>query len=381
MRILHTSDWHIGRQLHGQSLLEDQEFVLKQLTAYIESEKVDVVLIAGDVYDRAVPPANAVELLDDTLNRICNGLNVSVIMISGNHDSAQRLGFGSRQMSYAGLHIISDLKQITEPVVIANGDETVAFYGIPYCDPEHVRDQFDTDVTGYDDAHRFLIEQITDSQSGRTPSVLISHCFVDGCDESESERPLAVGGADRVSWEPMKDFDYVALGHLHRPQFKGEEHIRYSGSILKYSFSEQHQKKSITLVDINDSGLSKITHLPLEAKRDVRIIVGELEDIREQGRVDPGSDDYILVRLTDTHAILDPMARAREVYPNTLHLEKNDRYDSELQIMNREQLKKNELDMFCDFFRQMSGQELSDDQLEAIKKEINTLNKAVESDV
>ena len=380
MRILHTSDWHIGRQLHGQLLLEDQEYVLNQLIAYIESEKVDVVVIAGDVYDRAVPPAPAVTLLDDTLNRIYE-LDVPVIMISGNHDSGQRLGFGSRQMNRAGLHIISDLNQVSKPVVISKNGESVEFYGIPYCDPDQVRDQFDTDVRSYDDAHKFLIKQIVEQKSEAMPSVLISHCFVDGCEESESERPLSVGGADRVSWEPMKGFDYAALGHLHRPQYKGEEHIRYSGSILKYSFSEQHQKKGVTLVDIKKTGLEEFTHLPLSASRDVRVIEGELHAIIEQGQVDPGSDDYILVRLTDTHAILDPMGKAREVYPNTLHLEKAESFNTEVQSPGRELLKQSEFDMFCDFFKQMSEHELSDEQVEVIKKEIDALNKAEESDV
>ncbi|WP_066016817.1 exonuclease SbcCD subunit D [Endozoicomonas atrinae] len=381
MRILHTSDWHIGRQLHGQPLLEDQEHVLQQLVDYIVSENIDVVVIAGDVYDRAVPPAAAVSLLDDTLNRICNELNVQVIMVSGNHDSAKRLGFASRQLSHAGLHIISHLGQITEPVVITVGDETVRFYGIPYCDPENVRDQFDTDVRNYDEAHCFLIEQIADSQTGEAPSVLISHCFVDGCEDSESERPLSVGGADRVSWEPMKRFDYVALGHLHSPQHKGEKHIRYSGSILKYSFSEQNQKKGATLVELDKCGLGGITHLPLKAKRDVRVIEGELKEIMEQGRVDPGADDYVLVRLTDTHAILDPMGKVREVYPNTLHLERANQFVSDLQTMNREQLKRNELEMFCDFYKEITGQDLSDAQHEAITKEIDSLNSVEESDV
>ncbi len=375
MKILHTSDWHIGRQFHGQLLLEDQVHVLNQIIDYIASEKVDVVVVAGDIYDRAVPSAEAVALLDDTVNRICHELNVPLIMISGNHDSARRLGFGARQLSLAGLHIISDLDQITEPVVINAGEESIAFYGIPYCDPEQVRDRFDVDVRSYDEAHRFLTEQISDCRLDKIPSVLVSHCFVDGCEESESERPLSVGGADRVSWEPMKDFDYVALGHLHSPQYKGQESIRYSGSILKYSFSEQYQKKGITLVDINDNGVGEIRLLPLKAKRDVRVIEGALNAIIAQGQTDPQADDYILVHLTDTHAILDPMGKVRTVYPNTLHLEKVNQFDGELKGINREKLRQSEFDMCCDFFKQTMDQNLSDEQLKAIKHEIDTINK------
>ena len=379
MKILHTSDWHIGRQFHGVSLLDDQRHVLEQVVEYIGAEAVDVVVIAGDIYDRAVPPALAVELLDEVLTRICSELNVPVILISGNHDSAQRLGFGSRQLEQAGLHIISHLSQVTEPVVITAGHESVSFYGIPYCDPAHVRDQFDADVSSYDEAHRFLIERINQVRGKDSSDVLISHCFVDGCDESDSERPLSIGGADRVSWEPLTSFDYVALGHLHSPQYKGEQHIRYSGSILKYSFSEQHQKKGVTLIELPAGGGCKTRHLPLGPLRDMRVVEGALEDIVEKGKVDPGAEDYLLVRLTDTHAILDPMGKLREVYPNVLHLEKIGVFSGESKTaMDREKLKRSELDMFRDFFRQISGRDLSEGQDAAVRQEIESIHKAEE---
>jgi exonuclease SbcD len=219
------------------------------------------------------------------------------------------------------------------------------------------------------------VERIKAVTTADQASVLISHCFIDGAQESESERPLAIGGADRVSYEPCVDFDYVALGHLHSPQYKGETHIRYSGSILKYSFSEQDQKKGVTLVEIDSDGLKASKHLPLKPLRDMRIIEGEMQTILEQGKVDPNNEDYLLIRLTDRHAILDPMNKLRSVYPNVLHLEKPGMLETGEQQMNRETLKRGELEMFRDFFVQITGQTLNDEQDEAIQQAITELNK------
>ena len=374
MKFIHTSDWHIGRQFHNVSLLEDQRHVLDQIVGYIAKEAVDALVIAGDIYDRSVPPAKAVELLDEFISKICSDMKVPVILIPGNHDGAERLRFGSRQLSSAGLHIIGDLKQIEEPVILASPSGDVAFYGIPYNDPETVRNLFDADVTSYDDAHTFLVERIKAVKNSAKPNVLISHCFIDGAQESDSERPLSIGGADRVSYRPCAAFDYVALGHLHSPQYKGEDHIRYCGSILKYSFSEQGQNKGVTLVELDRSGLTEFKHLPLKPLRDMRIVEGEMQAILAQGKVDPNYEDYLLVRLTDRHAILDPMNKLRAVYPNVLHLEKPGMLEVGEQKMNRETLKRGELEMFRDFFVQITGQPLTEDQGEAIEQTITELN-------
>ena len=375
MKFIHTSDWHIGRQFHNVSLLEDQRHVLNQIIAYIEHESVDALVIAGDIYDRSVPPAKAVELLDSVVSTLCSDMGVPIILIPGNHDGAERLRFGSRQLRTAGLHIIGDLGEIENPVVIKAAGTEVAFYGIPYNDPETVRNQFAVELTGFDAAHSFLVERIKAVKLVGRPAVLISHCFLEGGEESESERPLSIGGADRVSHLPCVDFDYVALGHLHGPQYKGEEHIRYSGSILKYSFSEQHQRKAVTLVEIDDDGLQSTRQLPLQPLRDMRIVEGQMQDILQQGRVDPNNQDYLLVRLSDRQAILDPMTKLREVYPNVLHLEKPGMLATGAQQMNRETLKRGELDMFRDFFVQVTGVSLSDDQDEAIAGAIGELNR------
>ena len=374
MKFIHTSDWHIGRQFHNVSLLDDQRHVLEQVIEHIKNESVDAVIIAGDIYDRSVPPAAAVSLLDEVLNTICSDLGIPVILIPGNHDGAERLRFGSNQLSQAGLHIIGDLNQITQPVVLNKNGFDVSFYGIPYNDPESVRNHFSIDVSSHDEAHQFLVEQINAVKTDTAINVLISHCFIDGAEASESERPLSIGGADRVSVESFKAFNYVALGHLHNPQHKGAEHIRYSGSILKYSFSEQRQQKGVTLVEMNEDGVKSTTHLPLTPLRDMRILEGDLETLLKQGSTDPNNQDYLLIRLTDQSAILDPMSKLRQVYENVLHIEKTWLQDSGNLKANREKLKRGELEMFQDFFKQISGNDLTTEQHTAIKNIITTIS-------
>jgi exonuclease SbcD len=208
----------------------------------------------------------------------------------------------------------------SKPVIIETATGPVHFYGLPYHDPVEVREAFDCDVKTYDEAHTHLVNLIKDVRVADIPTVLLSHCFIDGATESDSERPLSIGGADRVSFQPLEDFDYVALGHLHGPQYKGKEHIRYSGSLLKYSFSEYKQNKGITLVEMNDQGLVSTEHLKLTAEKDLRVIEGLLEDLLKQGKTDPRNNDYLLAKLTDKQDILDPMGQLRKVYLNVLQL-------------------------------------------------------------
>ncbi len=376
MKFIHTSDWHIGRHFHNVSLLEDQAYVLDQLIDIIQKESVDALIIAGDIYDRSIPPAAAVDLLDRVLKTIGVDLSVPVILIPGNHDSAERLRFGATQLKQSGFYILGDLANIAEPVVIHRKEESLRFYGIPYNDPEHVRDLFDVELSDYEDAHAFLIGLIDESRDKESASIIISHCFVDGAEESESERPLSIGGADRISANLFKDFDYAALGHLHGPQYKGEKYICYSGSLLKYSFSEQKQQKGINLVEFDGNKLKNITQLSLKPLHDMRILEGELEELLLQGRVDPNADDYLLIRLTDTHAILDAMSKLREVYPNVLHLEKPGLMAStQQQSVDRDKIRRSEVDMFHDFFKQVTGRELTEDQADALGKIVSKLHK------
>lgn len=376
MKFIHTSDWHLGRQFHNVSLLEDQQAVLEQLIQYIENNPVDAVIVAGDVYDRSVPPTIAIELLNRVVNRICGEFNTPMILISGNHDGAERLGFGSEQMKRSGLHIISNFEDMLTPVVIeTKAAGHVAFYGMPYNDPEQVRYVYKEPVSTHDEAHKLLAEKITEQFQSEYRNILISHCFVDGAIESESERPLSIGGSDRVSHEHFLNFDYVALGHLHQPQKKGEEYIRYSGSLMKYSFGEQNQKKGFTLVEIGKDGFIGAEHIELTAPHEMRIVEGELEQILEWGKTDPKNEDYLLVRLMDKHAILNPMEKLRTVYPNVLHLEKPGMLIGVEQEMAQAKLARSEIDMFKDFFAEAQDSELSNEQEQAISDIIKQLSQ------
>ncbi|RUR37878.1 exonuclease SbcCD subunit D [Vreelandella populi] len=376
MRLLHTADWHLGRLFHNVSLLEDQRHVLEQLIKIIDQESVDAVLIAGDVYDRSVPPAAAVTLLDDVLGELCQVRGLPVVIISGNHDGAERLRFGARHLRQAGLHILSDLADCFTPVTLTLNGRDIDIFGVPYADPEYVRSQFGVDVRDFDSAHRYLLECIDKHRHATRPTVLMSHCFVDGGSASDSERPLTLGGAESVAWAPMQHFNYVALGHLHGPQYRGGEHIRYSGSLLKYSFSEAAHRKGVTLVDIDQAGSAQVRQLPLMPRRDVRVLEGELEALLAQGKHDPKADDYLLVRLMDRHAILDPMGKLRAVYPNVLHLEKPGMLGSQQrQQLDRDRLRFDALDMFSDFFEQTSGEAMTSEQASAMSKLIAQLQR------
>ncbi|EPN0103157.1 exonuclease SbcCD subunit D [Vibrio parahaemolyticus] len=376
MKFIHTSDWHLGRQFHNVSLLEDQQAVLEQLIQYIENNPVDAVIVAGDVYDRSVPPTIAIELLNRVVKRICGELNTPMILISGNHDGAERFGFGSEQMKRSGLHIISNFEDMLTPVVIeSKAAGHVAFYGMPYNDPEQVRYVYKEPVSTHDEAHKLLAEKITEQFQSEHRNILISHCFVDGAIESESERPLSIGGSDRVSHEHFLNFDYVALGHLHQPQKKGEEYIRYSGSLMKYSFGEQNQKKGFTLVEIGKDGFIGAEHIELTAPHEMRIVEGELEQILEWGKTDPKNEDYLLVRLMDKHAILNPMEKLRTVYPNVLHLEKPGMLIGVELEMAQAKLARSEIDMFKDFFAEAQDSELSNEQEQAISDIIKQLSQ------
>lgn len=363
MKFIHTSDWHIGRLFQNISLLDDQLHVLKQIKNYAKVHQIDALVIAGDIFDRSIPPADAVEVLGNFFDEITTELNLPIIMISGNHDSAKRLGFGAAQMRQSGLHILSTVADVTTPVIIETESGSVHFYGIPYHDPVEVKEAFSCDVSTYDDAHTYLVEQINKVRISNVPSVLISHCFVDGAEASESERPLSIGGADRVSYQPLESFDYVALGHLHAPQYKGAKHIRYSGSLLKYSFSEYKQSKGITVVELDDKGLIATEHLPLKPQKDLRVIEGLLADIVERGKTDSNNEDYLYVRLLDKQDILDPLGQLRKVYPNTLQLERTQFIMSKgSQLIANVSLKRTEQQVFSDFFEQVIGHGLSEVQ-------------------
>ncbi len=355
MRFLHTADWHLGRQFHNVSLIEDQAHALDQLVAVATSERIDAVLVAGDVFDRAVPPPEAVSLLDDVLGRLVVGAGIPVFMIAGNHDSPARLAFGASMLAGQGLYMTGRLDVPLPVVTLEDAAGGVDIVSLPYVDPAMARSALgDPGLHGHDGAVRALVKTLpTRAATGRR-SVLLAHCFVAGSAESDSERPLSVGGSGAVAADAFADFDYVALGHLHRPQRAGADRIRYSGSLLKYSFSEAGHAKGCTLVDLDGGGDVHCEQIPLTPRRDVRIVEGALSALLSNPV--GNCDDYLLVRLTDTGAILDAMGRLRETYPNLLHLERPGLARSGLlQQTGRERLRRSEKELFASFFEQMTG--------------------------
>lgn len=355
MKFLHTADWHLGRIFHQLHLTDDQAFVLDQIVDLARTETVDAVIVAGDLYDRAVPPPEAVALLDRTWQRLIEEAGVPVISIPGNHDSATRIAYGSTLLEKAGLHIVADFDRALRPITI----EGIDFFALPFAEPTEVRAwSGDPQVKDHASAVNCCVERMRDNFSEKRPRVLIAHAFVAGeRSESDSERPLSVGGAGTVPVETFSGFNYTALGHLHAPQTVAKNCL-YSGSPMKYSFSEADHTKSVTIVELSDDGDVSTKQLPLTTRRDVRNIEGDLATLIEKAPSDPNRDDYLRVILTDQGALLNAIGRLREVYPNVLQLERKFLQSGEpanaSKIAKRKQASETEL--FNSFFSEVLGE-------------------------
>lgn len=362
MRFLHTADWHLGRLFHARSLIEDQAHVLDQFVALVREARPDAVLIAGDVYDRAVPPPDAVALLDDVLARIVVGERVPVVMIAGNHDSAQRLDFGARLMTGQGLHVAGRVGAQASSLTLRDAHGDVRIYALPYAEPAVVRDALGLELPHHEAALGAQLAAIRAAHPANTRSVAVAHAFVVGGAVSESERPLSVGGSGAVAAGVFDGFDYVALGHLHRPQTLGTN-VHYSGSLLKYSLSEAGHAKSVSLVELDGAGAVRIEPIALQPMRDLRLLRGELATLIANAADDPCRDDYIHAVLTDAGALLDPMARLRQAYPNALAMERAVLARSGSAREAGRRLR--ELDtgaLFASFFREVADADLDVDQ-------------------
>ena len=364
MRILHTSDWHLGRIFHGVHLTEDQSHVLDKFVALVSEAKPDVVLISGDIYDRSVPPTEAVYLLDETVSRILMDHKVPVIIIAGNHDSPERLGFGTRIMARQGLHVIGHVGKTLAPIPIADAHGDVYFCPLPYVEPPVVREKLGlSSACDHNLAMSSLISHMVSQVPQASRRVALAHAFVAGGQESESERPLSIGGACTVDSACFTPFHYVALGHLHSPQDAGGKHIRYAGSLMKYSFAEADHQKSVTLADIDGAGGVTLEQIALSPRREVRCLEGLLQDILSGPQNGESTEDYLMVTLKDSGAILDPMGKLREVYPNVLHIDRPHLTDcGELRGPTGDHRRISELDLFSSFFAQVTGEALSEEQ-------------------
>ncbi len=334
MRFLHTSDWHLGRQFHQSSLLDEQAAAIDRMVELAVDAAVDAVIVAGDLFDRAIPSTGAVELLDDALVRL-RDTGALVVAITGNHDSSTRAGFGDRLMSRAGVTVRADVARLAEPVVVGVGDDAVAVYPVPYLDPLTVG----RTAPAVDDAPRRPTHQSVlaaamadvraDRRRRKLPAVVVAHAFVANfapqldeapVEESESERPLAVGGTDRVDQSVFRDVAYVALGHLHGQQSWDGGRIAYSGSPLAYSFSEQHHRKGVRLVELDQGGLRSVEHVELEVGRGLCTLTGTLDDLLVRPEHAHAESLRVRAVLTDPHLPNGAMARLRTRYPHAAEI-------------------------------------------------------------
>lgn len=383
MKIIHTGDWHIGKIVHEYSMIEEQEFILKQFVKLVKEEKPHVVIIAGDIYDRSVAPIEGVELLDRVLGQIILDLGIPVLVISGNHDSPERISFGSGILRSKNLFIEGLFKKDISRIVIGDDYGAVNFYMLPYADPAIVRNVYeDGSIRTHNQAMKAIINRVSNYLNRNERNVMITHGYARGIEElsiSDSERPLSIGGADYVDIECFKDFNYTALGHLHRAQQAGNGKAFYSGSLLKYSFSEVNHKKSITIVNMDSKGDIQIQLKELKPRRDMRDLEGSLNDL-----LDPLTyknielEHFYRVMLTDKGEILDPMGKLKSVYPNVM------------QIMVKERMKdvngvktaagegyrdKSKLQLFLEFYKSLNDNELEPENVEIMSKIIEEVEK------
>ncbi|MBD2845783.1 exonuclease SbcCD subunit D [Paenibacillus sp. IB182496] len=361
MKFFHTADWHLGKLVQGVSMTEDQDYVLEQLLRDIERERPDAVIIAGDLYDRAIPPTDAVELLDRVLGRIVLDLETPVLAISGNHDSPDRLGFATRIMEGRGLHLAGQLQAQPRTVELRDAHGPVHIHLVPYADPAMVRFTYGDDrIRTHDDAMAAIVARIAASMDASARHVLVGHAFVTPGGEpqantSESERPLAIGGAEYVRDAHFRAFHYTALGHLHQAHYVGSETIRYAGSPLKYSISEERHHKGYTLVELDGDGavrLDKRAFAPRRELRSVQTTAAELEAGAD------GSEDYVFVTLLDEDPVLFPMEKVRARYPNALHVQRRSPSASPAEEGGEQGLSRAERDpgeLFASFYREVKG--------------------------
>lgn len=373
MKIFHTADWHLGKLVQGVHMTEDQAFVLESFLAEVKKEKPDCVIIAGDIYDRAVPPTEAINLLNKTLNEIIIELDTPVLAIAGNHDSPSRLDFGSGLMKENGLHIVGNLQKDLDPVVLSDDLGEVHFYLIPYVDPSTVAHVFeDESIKTHDQAMKRITDEIKLKMNPNVRNVFVGHAFVTPYGEveentSESERPLAIGGAEHVNAAHFDCFNYTALGHLHRAHYVKKENIRYSGSLLKYSLSEENHKKGFLKVDLDAQGDIFVERIQLKAKRDLYSIEGKMKEILEHERC----DDYVFIHLLDDLPVLSPMEKVRSVFPNALHLTRMTKYELIDRKTNKTAKKElSPIEKYELFYEEVKGRKLQAKEKQIIEETI-----------
>ena len=370
MRFLHISDLHIGKRIHGYSMLEDQRRILQQILEIVELRQPDGILIAGDIYDKNVPLESGVTLFNQFLNSL-HEIKKQVFFISGNHDSAQRIQFGDQIFAEGDIHVAGVFDGEIRKIRLEDEYGELFVYLMPFLKPSMVR-EWAEDIKTYEEAVRFALQSVKIKRDKR--NLLVAHQFVTKGEwmpkTCESEQ-LSVGGLDRVDVSVFENFDYVALGHLHGAQKVGREEVRYSGSPLKYSFSESNQKKSAVLLELKEKGEVTIELIPLKPFRDLRVLKGPIEEILKEDNYKKGNqEDYIRVILTDERELYAPMDEIRTVYPNLLRLDfENSR--TKTQDGNIEEVEietKDPFSLFAEFFERQNGREMDEEQKEWVQR-------------
>lgn len=369
MKIIHLADLHIGKRVNEFSMIDDQKYILNQILEIIDKEKPDAVIIAGDVYDKQVPSIEAVELLDSFISDISKR-KMTTFIISGNHDSAERLAFGSSLMAMGKIYISPVYNGKISKYTLKNDFGSANFYLLPFVKPSHVKRFFpDKKIESYTDAIKVVVDNLKLDTS--EINILIAHQFVTGASRTESEE-ISVGGLDNVDASVFEDFDYVALGHIHRPQKIGTERIRYCGTPLKYSFSEVNDAKSVSIIEINSKEDFNLRTIPLIPKRDMRKIRGTYEELTTKTSYEnTNTDDYIHVTLTDEFNVADAIQKLRVIYKNIMKLEYDNMRTRESRKINLDDMvieNKNPLEIFSEFYKLQNNKEMNDEQKEIIKR-------------
>ncbi len=375
MKFIHISDLHLGKKLHEYSLIEDQRYILNQIIGIIDSEKPDGVLIAGDVYDKSMPAVEAVSLFDDFLVKLSKR-ETDVFIISGNHDSAERVSFGARLMDSSGIHISPVYDGEIKPYKMRDEHGILNIYLLPFVKPAHVSRFTDEEIKSYTDAIRVAVEKMSVNTEER--NVLVAHLFVTNSIRCESEE-IPIGTLDNVDASVFEPFDYVALGHLHTPQNCGSEKIRYCGTPIKYSLSEMKSDKSVTVVELSEKGNLKVHTIPLTPLHELVELKGSYSEIMDNSFYSGKTwqDDYTHIILTDENEIFEAMRRLSSVYHRVITLDyDNTRTRSNKSIRSVEDIeKKSPLELFSELYKKQNNQDMSAEQLEYMKKLIEELRE------
>lgn len=362
MRFLHLADLHIGKRVNGFSMIEDQKFVFEQVYNVIENEKIDGIIMAGDIYDKPVPSAEAVKLFDEMLTRLVS-INLPIFVISGNHDSAERIGFGSDILSAAKVYMSRVYNGNLQKIELEDDYGKINVYLLPFIKPATVKNIYkEAEIKDYDDALEYVLSQEKIDETKR--NVIVSHQFVTGAMRSESEE-VSVGGLDNVSVENYEAFDYVALGHIHRAQQMGRESARYAGTLLKYSFSEEKHNKSMTIVDLKEKGNIEIKEIPVKPLHDLKTIKGKFSEITsEEFYKELKKEDYYRAVLTDEEDILNAIGKLKSIYPNLMSMEYDNTRTRSYSVVDNVETgeTKSPLDYFEKFFEKQNGRKMSEKQ-------------------